>query len=717
MNAVLGDQIADELAALRRVAVLVALGVPPESIFAAVTAEVCQLLDADMTDMARYNPDATMTTVARWSVTGDNQPDDLRTPLGGQNLSTLVFETGRPARMDNYDQASGPVVEVIRKLGVNSGVAAPIRVEGLLWGVMRVSSTSAEPLPTDTEARLVGFTQLVGTAIANAQARMEVRAYAEEQAALRRVATLVAGGASPEEVFAAVATEAGRLLGADVTGVGRYDTGGAVTVVGAWSSAGVAVPSLVGSRMKLGGRNAATMVFRTGRPARIDDYEVATGAASGVGHELGFHATVGVPIRVEGQLWGFMSVATTRDKLLPPDAETRVMGFTELAGTAIANAQARVELRGYAQEQAALRRVATLVAREARPEQVFAAVTEEIGRVLSADFTGMCRYDAGGVATFVGLWTRTGIPSTVAVGDQLSLGGRNVATLVFQTGKPVRIDDYSESTGVFGVAARDWGFRSAAGAPISVGGRLWGCVSVGHNRKASLSADIEARVADFTELVGTAIANAEAHAALAASRARIVTAADETRRRIERDLHDGAQQRLVSLALRLREVQATAPAGTGETVRRLDAVAAGLDAALDELREISRGIHPAVLAEGGLRPALKALARRCAVPVDLKVQVAGRLPASVEIAAYYVVCEALTNIAKHANAPAAEVAVLASDSELRVCVRDRGRGGANFGNGSGLVGLKDRVEAVGGTMSLHSPLGKGTSLEVHVPVA
>jgi len=359
----------EELAALRRVAVLVALGAPPEEIFSAVAAEVCRLLEADMTDMARYNPDATMTTVARCTVTGDDQPDDIRTPIGGQNLSTLVFETGKPARMDDYSLATGPVADVIRKLGINSGVAAPIRVEGRLWGVMRVSSTGTEPLPADTEARLVGFTELVGTAIANAQARVELRIYAEGEAALRRVATLVAGGVPPEEVFAAVAAEAGRLLGADVTGVGRYDPGGVVTVVGAWSSVGVAMPSLVYSRTSVGGQNMATLVFRTGRPARLDDYDAATGMAAGVGHELGFRAAVGAPITVEGQLWGFMSVASTGEQLLPADAETRLVAFTKLAGTAIANAQARVELRGYAEEQGALRRVATLVARAAPPEE------------------------------------------------------------------------------------------------------------------------------------------------------------------------------------------------------------------------------------------------------------------------------------------------------------------------------------------------------------
>jgi signal transduction histidine kinase len=238
---------------------------------------------------------------------------------------------------------------------------------------------------------------------------------------------------------------------------------------------------------------------------------------------------------------------------------------------------------------------------------------------------------------------------------------------------------------------------------------------VGSTREP-LPAGTEARLAGFTELAATAIANAEAQAALTASRARIVATADATRRRIERDLHDGAQQRLVSLGLELRAAQAAAPPETGELVRQLDGVAAGLDGVLDELREIARGLHPAILAQGGLRPALKALARRSAVPVRLDVRTEDRLPEQIEIAAYYVVAEALTNTAKHAHATAADVQVAAGDGVLHVRVRDDGRGGADFTGGSGLVGLKDRAEALGGRIWLHSPPGAGTALEITLPL-
>jgi len=286
---------------------------------------------------------------------------------------------------------------------------------------------------------------------------------------------------------------------------------------------------------------------------------------------------------------------------------------------------------------------------------------------------------------------------------------------VFQTGRPARIDDYAGASGPLADAAREFGIHAAVGVPVSVERRLWGVMMVGSAAEPP-PAGTEARLADFTELAATAIANAEAQAALTASRARIVATADATRRRIERNLHDGAQQRLVSLTLDLRAAEAAAAAGTSGVAQQLDRVAAGLDGVLDELREIARGLHPAVLAHGGLRPALTALARRSAVSVDLDIHIDRRLPEPVEIAAYYAVAEALTNTAKHAHATTAHVDVDASDGVLHVRVRDNGRGGAGFSRGSGLLGLKDRAEALGGHLDLHSPPEAGTDLEITLPL-
>src|SRR5882757_7335050 len=431
----------------------------------------------------------------------------------------------------------------------------------------------------------------------------------EEQAALRRVATLVARAPPPDEVFAAVAAEVGRLLSADLTLMSRYDSGGAITVLGAWSGTGAAVPFPVGTQTSPGGRNVTTVVFRTRRPARIDDYAGASGPSAVVARGWGFRSSVGAPISVEGRLWGVMTVASTREEALPADTEVRLAGFTELVATAIANAQARVELRGFAEEQAALRRVATLVARAAPPHEVFAAVTAEVGRLLQADFTVLSRYEPDGAVTVVGAWGRVNVGRPQPIGLRLELGGHNLYTVVFQTRRTARID-YAEAAGPAAEVARKWGFRSAVGVPINLEDRLWGVVSVGSASEEPLAADTEARLAGFTELVATALANAEAQAALTASRARIVAAADTTRRRFERDLHDRAQQRLVALALHLRTaVQAAVPPEADGLHAQLDGVAAELIGVHDELRELARGLHPTVLADGGLRPALKTLAR------------------------------------------------------------------------------------------------------------
>jgi signal transduction histidine kinase len=236
------------------------------------------------------------------------------------------------------------------------------------------------------------------------------------------------------------------------------------------------------------------------------------------------------------------------------------------------------------------------------------------------------------------------------------------------------------------------------------------------SRVEPLPAGTEERLAGFTELAATAIANTEAQAALTASRARIMATADATRRRIERDLHDGTQQRLISLALQLRAAQAAAPPGAGQLIQQLDGLAGGLTGVLEELREIARGLHPAILAERGLRPALKTLGRHCAVPVRLDVRVDGRLPETAETAAYYMVAEALTNAAKHAHATVIDVEVVAGNGVLHVRVRDDGRGGADFGYGSGLVGLRDRAEALGGYLVLHSTPGAGTTVQVSLPL-
>ncbi len=702
------SRVADEQAALRRVATLVARGASPTAVFAAVAKEVGRVFPAESTAVARYDPDGTV-AVGTWSRTGEPGALGIRMPRGGQNVATIVFETGRPARIDRYAaDDSSAVTATAGRAGTRSAIGAPIIVAGRLWGVMALGSPREAGLAPGMEERLADFAELAATAIANAEARAELSRVADEQAALRRVATLVARAAPPEELFFTVTEEVGRLLSVDIAGLGRYGAA-TETLIAAWSSNGTL--GEFGNPSRLGGNNVATRVFETGQPTRMDHYPDATGEPAAAAREWGLRASIGVPVNVQGRLWGVMYAASISNEPLPADTEARLANFTELLATAIANAQAREELRAIADEQAALRRVATLVARAAPPEEVFAAVTEEVHGLLDTDVTAMSRYDPDGRVTVVGVRASIDVPP-LRVNDQSRLGNRTVRTLVFQTGRPARINDLGDDAGPLAVA----GVRSAVGVPISIEGRLWGVISVASGHGKLVPADTGARLAGFTELAATAIANAQAQAELTASRARIVATADQTRQRIERDLHDGAQQRLVSLALQLRAAEAAVPAQLGDLGTELRRVAAGLTGALDELREYARGIHPAILAERGLGPALKTLARRSPIPVDLQVKVEGRLPERVEVSAYYVVSEALANAAKHAHASAIIVAAEASNAVLRVVVRDDGAGGADFTRGTGLIGLKDRVEALGGQIFLDSPRAAGTILQVELPL-
>jgi PAS domain S-box-containing protein len=381
---------------------------------------------------------------------------------------------------------------------------------------------------------------------------------------------------------------------------------------------------------------------------------------------------------------------------------------------------AEAALRRLADEQAALRRVATAVAAETEPRRLFGLVIEEVGRLMEAQSSNMVRYErsgdeasgrgrCGGRATVVGGWNAEGVRS-VPVGASVRVDGDTAAARVWRTGRPARVDTYQGQEGELADTLRSLGFRSAIAAPVALGGRLWGAVIVSSVDPEPFPEGAERRIGDFAELVAQALANAEARAQLAASRARIVQAGDAERRRLERNLHDGAQQRLVSLSLTLR-LAARRHGDDPELLRAGDELAQ----ALEELRELARGIHPAVLTEYGLEAAVQALAARAPLPVELAVELGERLPPPVEAAAYYVVAEALTNVAKYAQADVARVHVFRSDSRAVVEVRDDGVGGARE-TGSGLRGLADRVEALGGALRLDSPAGEGTTVLAQIPV-
>ena len=365
-------------------------------------------------------------------------------------------------------------------------------------------------------------------------------------------------------------------------------------------------------------------------------------------------------------------------------------------------------------EQAALRRVATMVAGSTPAPALFGRVCEELGELLAVKTTDMIRYEDDGFATVVGTWTGNDTPS-FPVGERVPVEGETVTAKLYRSGRPARVDDYDDVEGELAERLREFGIQSVVGAPIYVAGRLWGAIMVSSELAHAFPAGTEARISSFAELVTAALANVDAREQLAASRARIVEAADAARRRIERDLHDGAQQRLVSLALSLRHLESSLEPDS-PALRELAVARAELDAALEELRELARGIHPSILTDRGLEAALAAVAGRSTVPVELDLDSCGKLPLSVQTTAYFVVAEALTNASKHADSDRIEVRVAAGEGHTTVEVRDNGGGGAHPARGSGLSGLTDRVSALGGTLEIESPVGVGTTIRARIPV-
>jgi GAF domain-containing protein len=705
-------ELAREQAALRRVATLVARDAPPGEVFDAVAMEVGTLLDADVTVVGRYDADGSATAIGSWSASPGGVPVGTRSAIGGYNVLTLVAETKSPARVDGYDDGSGEAAEIAQRHGWRSSIAAPISVEGRVWGVMLVATKRSEPFPAGAEERLSAFTDLLATSLANAQAQDELRQHADEQASLRRVATLVAQGMPAAAIFSAASREVEALLGCDAAAVVRFEHDPpAMTIAGTGDNI---QSSAIGIRSEFVEGYASTGVFETGRSARVEarEGEVLEGPVysharvAATGDSLRFKSAVASPLVVEGKLWGAITVSASGS--LAPDTEARLERFTDIVATAIANADSREALATLAAEQAALRRIATHVAQGRLPEEIFSAVAEEVAAAMTA-MAAVARFDQEGRSVVItGSSEDIGFP----IGRRLELSEGMAGAEVYRTGRPARVDGYDWSTrsGPVAEAARRLGIVSQVATPIVVEGHLWGTITA--LGRARIAEDAEQRMERFTELLATAIANAESKHELAASLRRIVSAGDEARRRIERNLHDGIQQRLIALSFRARAMTRRPP---GELPGMAAELSEGLKEASDELREISRGIHPAILTEAGLGPALRALARRSDVPVDVDVRLDERLPAPVEAAAYYIASEAITNVAKHAHANVVELIAAHVDGLLTLEVRDDGIGGVDATRGSGILGLTDRVEALGGTISIASPPHGGTTLSVHLP--
>ena len=640
--------LANEQASLRRVAALAAEGASCAEVFAAVAQE---LADAG---------------------TGRRGPED---PAPGEGRGPH----GRPA-----DDQQGPL-----RRRPPCWSRPPIVMEG------RQSGGAGAPAPAATE-------------VSDGHAQEDLHRLVEEQAALRRVATLVAEGVTTAEVFAAVAAEIGRVLKLPVVEMFRYDADDAATVVGSSGEH----PFRPGTRWTLDGLSLASMVRRTGRPARLDDYMDGSGTIREAARSAGVEAAVAAPIVVDGELWGAVVAGADRPEPLQPDAERRLSRFTALLATAFSSSQAREDLSRLAHEQAALRRLATLVAQGAEPRAVFDAVCEETGRVLGASSMRLDQFTSDGFGVTVAAWS-TG-EAHVPAGTRLALEDDSLGSLVLATAAPGRFDGYDTASGELADVMRRLGIRSEVGVPVVVEGRVWGGLIAGRAGQDPLPAGTEHRLASFAEPIATALSNAAARSELLESRVRIVEAADEQRRRVVRDLHDGAQSRLVHAIIALE--RAEAHDGTPPEVRLL--VEEGLTharSAIDELRELAHGIHPALLTRGGLAAAIDALAQRAALPVELAIP-DERYPTPVESAAYFVAAEALTNIAKHARASTARITVTRMPAGLRLVVEDDGAGGARRAPGGGLGGLADRLAALDGVLSVDSPPGAGTRITAEIPL-
>ena len=705
-------RLAAEQAALRRVATLVAGAASQDAVFAAVAEEVGRLLRADGAFVIRYDTDETATVVAAWSATGRRVASRLHDTLSrAHDLTALLRDIGLPGRA--HDSREGAAA-----LDIRSTIAAPVTVDRRPWGVLIAASAEDDALDGRSEHRLADFTELVATAIANAQAREELRRMAQEQTALRRVATLVARAAPPAEVFSAVAKETAQLFAGESALV-RYDPDDTVTTVGSYSATGDALAA--DTSPAPGGRSAATLVRETGRAARIDPSPVDDGTASVTpGAASGGRCAVAAPIRVGGELWGAAIVAIPGAERLSTDTEERLADFADLAATAIANAHSRAELERSraesgrtAAQQAALRRVATLVARGVRPSEIFDAVTRETRQILDVDASELLRVESDGAVTVVAADHALALSPSVGQRFVPSPGG--AIARVLSTARLARFERDGVVAGPQDEQAGPLGMSGAVAAPVVVNGRVWGVMSVSWAEPRAARPYAEERLVQFTELLATAIANADSRDQLAASRARLVTEADAARRRVVRDLHDGAQQRLVHAAITLGLAERALQIDDGTAQSLIAEAMEQIHWANKEVRELSHGILPADLTGGGLRGGVDAIVERLDLDVSVDLP-AERLPAEIEVSAYFIVAEALTNIVKHAHAESVEVSASVRDGTLEVVVRDDGVGGADPG-GHGLLGINDRVTALGGQLTVESPAGGGTLVAASLPIA
>jgi signal transduction histidine kinase len=545
--------------------------------------------------------------------------------------------------------------------------------------------------------------------------QIELRRLEIERRALLRLGAL-AGTAPIGELFAAIAEELARVVDMrtgetheDMSALSRFNADASLTLVAAWGEA-LNYPSPIGSTWPLlDGDSANRRVYLTGRPARLEGGIPVTGAISDKLGSIKAKSSIAVPIFVDDKLWGSATIMSDRSEHLPPSTEARLADFAALASTAISSAQRREEIRRLADEQSAMRRVATLVAQQPQLSSVYECACAELLALLHLEDTMVLRFEADNRITVVGAASLTA--DSIPVGHTFEMDTSPEVDLVRDARKAARVDSYADAEVEVTEQIRRAGIRASLAQPIRLGNRLWGALAVASPQLGRITDRTYAPVADCAELIATAIRNSEAADNVRASRERIVAAGDQSRQRFERNLHDGAQQRLVSLALELRHDSRT------KVSVNLAGVANELESILADLRELSHGLHPTVLSEAGLAGAVKLLARRCPVPVELTVpDDLPPLDMRTQVAGYYLMSEALANIVKHSRATSVSATFAIHDDDLIVEVSDDGVGGAALGAGSGLIGITDRVEALGGEFVVRSEQGSGTTLMARLPL-
>jgi PAS domain S-box-containing protein len=592
----------------------------------------------------------------------------------GQGLPGDVWRTGRPAWIADAERYPRPLprAEAAAKAGLRSAFAFPIRCAGNVLGVMEFFAAARVAPDDELLATMSSLGSQIGQFVERCRAERGVR-----ESDARKTA----------------------ILNASFDCIVTMDGSGHIVEVNAATEAtfGYTAQELVG-------RELAEVMIPPGRLREdhrrgLRNY-METGASRIVGHPVELTA-----MRADGSTFP-VELAVTRPDL--PGAPL----FCGYLRDVTERRRGEHALQGMAEEQAALRRVATAVAAEVEPERLFGLIAEEVGRALDARIGNIVRFNGDDTALVMGVWSEGA--DTIAVGTTLLLDGDTVTPQIWRTGRPARMDTLDGLTGKLASLLRGRGIRAAVGAPVTFGGTLWGAVVIS-SEEAPFPPEAEFRVGDFADLAAQAIANAQAREELAASRVRIVEASDAERRRLERNLHDGAQQRLVATSLTVR-LAARRVSDDPALRAMLDGAGDELVRALEELRELARGLHPAVLTDHGLRAAIEAIADRAPLPVAVDVPLEVRLPETVEAAAYFVVCEALTNVAKYAQASEARVCVGRVDGSAQVEVVDDGVGGADERGGSGLRGLADRVEALGGRLLVSSPAGEGTAVRALLPV-